>query len=50
MVLKEYMTKRRVTVTKDDMILMLMNENMDTPPEIHKFSPEAAKQLHEIGE
>ena len=44
------MTKRRVTVTKDDMILMLMNENMDTPPEIHKFSPEAAKQLHEIGE
>ncbi len=45
----EYMTKRRVVVTKEDMILMLLNDDMDTPPEIHKFSPDAAKQLHAIG-
>lgn len=43
------MTKRRVVVTKEDMILMLLNDDMDTPPEIHKFSPDAAKQLHAIG-
>ena len=47
--LMEYMTKRRVVVSKEDMILMLLNDDMDTPPEIHKFTPDAAKQLHEIG-
>ena len=45
----EYMTKRREVVSKEDMILMLLNDDMDTPPEIHKFTPDAAKQLHEIG-
>lgn len=43
------MTMRRVPVTKDDMILMLLNDDMDTPPEIHKFSADAAAKLHEIG-
>lgn len=46
--LMEFMTKRRVVVTREDMSMLLLNDDMDTPPEIHKFSPDAAKQLHEI--
>lgn len=49
LVLKDFMALRRIPVTKDDMILMLMNDDMDTPPEIHKFSADAATKLHEIG-
>lgn len=47
--LMEFMTKRRVVCTREDMTMLLLNDDMDTPPEIHKFSPDAAKQLHEIG-
>lgn len=43
------MSKRRILVTKDDMVLLLSNEDMDTPPEIHEFSTNAAAKLREIG-
>ena len=45
----EFMKKRRVVITRDDMTMLLLNDDMNTPPEIHLFSPNAAKQLHEIG-
>jgi hypothetical protein len=45
----EFMKKRRVVITRDDMTMLLLNDDMNTPPEIHSFSSGAAKQLHEIG-
>ena len=45
----EFMKKRRVVITRDDMTMLLLNDDMNTPPEIHLFSLNAAKQLHEIG-
>lgn len=47
--LMEFMKKRRVVITRDDMTMLLLNDDMNTPPEIHSFSSGAAKQLHEIG-
>ncbi|XP_046442937.1 tRNA (cytosine(34)-C(5))-methyltransferase-like [Daphnia pulex] len=44
----EFMKKRRVVITRDDMTMLLLNDDMNTPPEIHSFSSGAAKQLHEI--
>ena len=44
-----FMTKRRVTITKADMVMVLTNDSMDSPPEIHQFSSEAAKIMHEMG-
>jgi hypothetical protein len=45
----EFMKKRRVVITRNDMTMLLLNDDMNAPPEIHMFSPGAAKQLHEIG-
>lgn len=42
------MNKRRVTFTKDDLTLLLLNDDMDEPPEIHRFSAQAASALLEL--
>ncbi|XP_046652158.1 tRNA (cytosine(34)-C(5))-methyltransferase-like [Daphnia pulicaria] len=44
----EFMKKRRVVITRADMTMLLLNDDMNTPPEIHSFSSGAAKQVHEI--
>ena len=43
------MNKRRVSFTQDDLTLLLLNDDMDEPPEIHRFSAEAARTLLELG-
>lgn len=48
-ILKNFMSKRRVVVTRDDLTLLLLNDDMEEPPEIHKFSAHAANMLHQLG-
>ncbi len=49
MIARLYMNKRRVSFTRDDLTLLLLNDDMDEPPEIHRFSAEAARTLLELG-
>lgn len=43
------MDKRCLKVDRKDMIVMLTNDDMDTPPEIDRFTDSVAEQLRALG-
>ena len=44
----KYMSKRRVTVNKDELIILLMNDLSELAPELARFSAETVEQLKKI--
>lgn len=51
MTLMPFMSNRKVTATKEDIITILSNPSEEAPCEIHTFHPDTAAQLHamEVG-
>ena len=50
MVLLPLLTKRRIVVSREDLVLMLHNDDMDTPPEIAKLSESTQAQCEDMCE
>lgn len=49
MTLMPFMSNRKVTATKEDIITILSNPSEEAPCEIHTFHPDTAAQLHAMG-
>ena len=50
MVVLPLLTKRRMMVSREDLVLMLHNDDMDTPPEIAKLSESTQAQCEDMCE
>lgn len=46
-VLLPLISKRKISVTKDDLIIMLQNDDMELPPEIATLDPKTQEQCAE---
>lgn len=49
MTLMPFMSKRKITAIKEDIIAILSNPAAEAPCEIHNFHASTAEQLHAIG-
>ncbi|XP_042892490.1 tRNA (cytosine(34)-C(5))-methyltransferase-like isoform X2 [Penaeus japonicus] len=47
-VLLPLITKRKITVTKEDLVIMLQNDDMEMPPEITTLDPKTQEQCTEL--